>query len=247
MTENWTAAGVVAVIPARGGSKGVHRKNLRQVAGLSLIGWAAQTCGELPWLGGALLSTDDEEMAAEGRRHGLAVPGLRPAEFATDAAGSLEMWQQAWGAAEEHFGRRFECSVLLQPTTPLRYARDVERCVAQVLDEGHEAAVTVGRVPGHFVPEKLLRLDGEGCVETYLDGARTAPRQSYGEYYWRDGACYAVRRRTLMEEGLIIERDCKAVVADEPMINIDDPVELEYCEALAARRARLESESDPGP
>ena len=99
----------------------------------------------------------------------------------------------------------------------------------------------------HHCFEKLLRLDGEGCVETYLDGARTAPRQSYGEYYWRDGACYAVRRRTLMEEGLIIERDCKAVVADEPMINIDDPVELEYCEALAARRARLESESDPGP
>lgn len=245
MTSTWKERGILAVVPARGGSKRIPRKNLQSVAGLSLVGWAAQTCRQLPWLTGALLSTDDEEVAEEGRCHGLAVPFMRPPELATDSAGSREMWQHAWRRGEEHFGRTFECSILLQPTTPLRRARDVERCVAEVMDEGHGGAVTVGRIPGHFVPEKLLRLDQRGCVTLYLDRAGSEPEQTVPEYYWRNGACYAVSRQTLMEEGCIVERDCKAVIVEDLTVSIDDPYELQHCELLARERRDAHPGRDP--
>ena len=91
----WDGLSVLAIVPARGGSKGVPRKNLREVGGLSLIGWAAKTIADLPWIDQGVLSTDDVEMAEEGRLRGLEVPFLRPDELATDMADSVDMWQHA--------------------------------------------------------------------------------------------------------------------------------------------------------
>lgn len=233
---SWNGRTVLAVIPARGGSKGIPRKNLRTVGGRSLIGWAAGTAASLPWLDATVLSTDDPEIAAEGERCGLAVPFMRPDELSTDAANSVGMWRHAWLESERHFNQRFDCSVLLQPTTPIRSVDDVERTVRAVLDDGHKAATTVSPLPGHFAPQKCLVLDERGCVSPFLDGETIAStRQDLPAYYWRNGACYAVNRATLVDEGHIVEDDCAAVVIDGFMVNIDDPIELELCEFVLAR------------
>jgi CMP-N-acetylneuraminic acid synthetase len=109
---------VLAVVPARGGSKGIPRKNLERVAGYSLVARAAMVARQLPWLDAAVLSTDDEEIAEEGRRYGISVPILRPADLASDTATGVAAWRHAWLASERHFDRQFDCSVLLQPTSP---------------------------------------------------------------------------------------------------------------------------------
>lgn len=224
---------VLAVIPARSGSKGIPRKNLQQVGGDSLIAWAAKTVLELPWLDAAVLSTDDEEMAQEGRRTGLNVPFIRPDELATDDAGSVAMWRHAWLESEKYYDMRFDCSILLQPTTPLRRASDVQRTLQAMLQGGHRAAMTVSRVPGHFAPEKLLTLGQQGRVCTTALGRKAISiRQHLPEYYWRNGACYAVRRETLVDDGLITEDDCVAVILDRFMVNIDDSYELDLCEFI---------------
>lgn len=229
---------ILAVVPARGGSKGIPRKNLQMVGHLSLIGWTARTVQALPWLDAAVLSTDDDEIAAEGRRCGLDVPFMRPDEFATDVASSVGMWQHAWLESEKHFGHRFDCSILLQPTTPIREASDIERTVRAVVDDGHRAAVTVSPVPGHFTPEKLLVLDAAGCVAPQSDLTPVASRrQDAGAYYWRNGACYAVCRDTLIDDGRVIEDDCVAVVVDEQLVNIDDPFELDLAGFLVSKRS----------
>lgn len=229
-------ATILAVVPARGGSKGIPRKNLAEVAGRSLIAWAAATVAELAWIDAAVISTDDEAMAEEGRRHGLDAPFLRPAEFAGDAAPATGMWQHAWRASEAHYGRRFDVSLLLQPTTPLRRAADVERTVRALLDGRHRAAATVSRVPGHYAPEKILTVDTAGTLHFYReDGALHTARQSVPEYYHRNGVCYAVRRDTLLGAGLIVEQDCAAVRVEGPVINIDEPWELELARYFATR------------
>ena len=100
----WNRLAVLAVSPARGGSKGIPDKNLRKVGGRSLIEHSARTAAALSWIDRTVLSTDDEKIAEAGRSCGLEVPFLRPAEFAGDLSPTVEAWRHAWLASEEHYG-----------------------------------------------------------------------------------------------------------------------------------------------
>lgn len=235
---SWRNRSVLAVVPARGGSKGIPRKNLAQIGGKSLVAHAAGLVAELDWLDGAVLSTDDHEIAEEGARHGLSVPFLRPPDLATDTARGVDTWRHAWLASEAFYQRRFECSILLQPTTPFRSRGDVERTIDAMLSGSHRAAATISRVPGNFVPQKMLTLrDG---IVAFLDpdGARYSNRQSAPPCYVRNGACYAAMRETVIERGEIVEHDCVGVVLAGHVVNIDDPMDLATAEVIAARISR---------
>jgi len=232
----WNELSVLAVIPARGGSKGIPDKNLRKVGGRSLIEHTARAAAALNWIDRTVLSTDDERIAEEGRSCGLEVPFLRPAELASDLAPALETWRHAWLTSEEHYGCRFDISLLLQPTTPLRRPEDVERTVRAMVEGGHRAAAAISRVPGHYVPEKIVKLDEEGCLSLYVEQptAQTA-RQAFPTYYSRNGVCYSATRDAVVNDGEATERGCVGVLIDEPVANIDDPIELEWAEFLAQR------------
>ncbi len=233
---------VLAVVPARGGSKSIPRKNLCTVGGRSLVARAGDVAAALPWLDAALISTDDREIGEAARDAGLDFPFLRPDELAGDRAGSAEMWRHAWLAAEAHYGRRFDLSVLLEPTSPLRRPEDVTATVDLLLDSGARAAATVSPTPAHFTPHKTLTRDGDGRIGFYLaTGARHALRQSIPDYYHRNGVCYALRRATLVDDGHIIEEDCAALVIERPLVNIDEPFELELAEWLLDRAAQSAS------
>jgi len=234
----WNGLSVLAVVPARGGSKGIPDKNLRKVRGQSLVGHTARTAAALGWIDHTVLSTDDERIAEEARSCGLDVPFLRPAELAGDLSPTVDAWRHAWLESETHYGEHFDISVLLQPTTPLRRPEDVERTVREMVEGGHRAAATVSRVPGHYVPEKIVQLDDGGCLTFCTEqGARHSARQAIPDYYFRNGICYAATRDTVMSGKQIAERDCVGVVIDEPIANIDDPIELEWAEFLAQRAA----------
>ena len=224
---------VLAVIPARGGSKGIPHKNLCRIAGTSLVGHAAETARSLDWIDRTIVSTDDEKIAAEGRKYGVAVPFLRPPELASDTARSSDMWQHAWLESEAHFGEQFDISVLLEPTSPLRGPEDIKRTVDTLLDGDCYAAATVSRAPAHFTPHKCLTIDVGGIIGFYhARGRQYSIRQKIPDYYFRNGICYALKRNTLLEKGIIIEENCKAVVIERPVVNIDDMHELEYAEFL---------------
>ncbi len=229
---------MLAVVPARGGSKGIPGKNLKQVRGLSLIERAARTIAESPFIDRALCSTDDSRIAEEAMRHGLAVPGLRPADLSGDAAKSVDVWRYAWLDMEHRDGRTYDVSVLVEPTSPLRRASDIEATLSAMLDADARAAATVSATPAHFTPQKALTVDRERRIGFYLsDGARFSRRQDIPAYYHRNGACYAARRDTVVDAGMILEDRCVAVVIDRPMVNIDEPLDLEIAELLARREA----------
>ncbi len=227
---------ILAVVPARGGSKGIPRKNLQIVGDLSLVARAARCARECGICDAMVLSTDDEEIAAEGRAHGLAVPFMRTAELASDAASSVDMWRDAWLRSESAFDTRFDISVLLEPTSALRRPSDIKIVVDRLVRTGAAAAATFSATPAHFSPEKTLTVDNAGRVGFYLpDGGKYARRQLIRSYYHRNGLCYAVRRETLIVKGHIIEQDCAAVIVDRPVVNIDDPLELELARFLLTR------------
>ncbi len=229
---------VLAVVPARGGSKGIPRKNLQIVGGETLIAHVANVARSLDWLDAAVLSTDDQEIAAEGRRCGLEVPFLRPAELASDRATAADTWRHAWLESERAHGKRFELSVYLEPTSPLRRAGDVEATVALLLDRGTGGAATVGPIPAHHCPERTLLRDDAGRIRFYAaEGARITRRQDIPTYYTRNGVCYAVRRSYLVDQGQIIGDDCAALVIDRPVVNIDDPIDVDLADLLLRRQA----------
>jgi CMP-N,N'-diacetyllegionaminic acid synthase len=230
---------VLAVVPARGGSKGIPRKNLREVAGLSLVARAAAAASVLPAIDARVLSTDDPEIAREGSRHGLDVPFMRPPELSSDTAGSADMWRHAWLAAEEHYRRQFDVSVLLEPTSPMRRPEDIERTLAALLDSGLGAAATVSPTPAHYTPHKTLTVNEAGRLGFYLEGgARHSRRQSIPQYYHRNGLCYATTREQLVERGLIIDENAVAVIVERHVVNIDELFELDLAEWLLQREAQ---------
>lgn len=227
---------VLAVVPARGGSKGIPRKNLQKVGGLSLIARAAKVAKSLTWIDAAVISTDDPEMAEEGREYGLDAPFVRPAHLAGDTALSVEVWRHAWLTSEKHYGAHFELSVLLEPTSPMRRAEDLERTIHTLVAGNHPAAVTVSLTPAHFSPNKTLTISEKGIIGFYLEnGINFSLRQSVPRYYHRNGICYAATRRHVVEEGLIIDRDAAAVIIKRPVVNIDEYFELELAEWLIRR------------
>ena len=224
---------ILAVIPARGGSKGIPRKNLCQVAGTSLVGHAVNTARSVSWIDQIIVSTDDKEIAEEARKFGADVPFMRPSELAGDNAGSADMWKHAWLESEACFNVQFDISILLEPTSPLRRPDDIIKTVDALLDSDTDAAATVSRAPAHFTPHKCLTVDESGIIGFYHSkGRQYSLRQKIPAYYYRNGICYALKRQPLIEKGTIIEKNCVAVVIERPVVNIDDAHELAYAEFL---------------
>ena len=136
---------------------------------------------------------------------------------------------------------RFDVSLLLEPTSPLRLEADLTAVVDALTAGGHASAATVSRAPAHFSPHKALTLDADGRLGFHLaNGADFSRRQAIPEaVYHRNGLCYAAIREAVVERGEIIGTDCAAVIVDRPVVNIDDPFELELAEWMLARQQRL--------
>lgn len=233
----WAGKRVFALIPARGGSRGVPRKNLALLDGRTLIAHVAAVAAELDWLDAVVLSTDDEEIAEEGRRVGLDVPFLRPAELATDQARAADVWIHAWHRMEDRDGVRYDASVLLEPSSPLRIAEDVTRTVAALLDGPHAAAATISRTPSRWNAYKAVNAGPDGVLTPVLGDAGLEPiRQRTPEHHHRNGACYAVRRDTLLERGQVFEEDCVGVPVEREIVNIDEPADLDLARWLVERQ-----------
>jgi len=219
----------------------VPRKNLAELAGRTLLAHVADVVAALDWLDAAVLSTDDEEIAEEGRRVGLDVPFLRPAELATDDARIVGAWSHAWHALEARDGVVYDASVLLEPSCPLRDADDVTRTIEALLAGGHAAAATISRTPSRWNAYKAVRQGPDGVLAPVLGEAGLEPiRQRTPEHHHRNGACYAVRRATLLERGHVFEEDCVGVPVERELVNIDEPADLAYARWLVAEGGGFE-------
>ena len=211
----WCGQSVFAVVPARGGSKGVPRKNLQRLAGMSLIAHAAKFVAGLDWLDAAVISTDDEEMRDEALRHGLAAPFLRPDELADDTAESIGVWRHAWLACEDVAGQRMDLCLYLEPTSPLRRTEDVERCLEAVTQQGFDTAATVSPTPASFSFQKSLQIDDTGRLNFCAPPSeRVNRRQLVAKTWHRNGLCYAARRAAVCEGDEIIGGSCAGVVVE---------------------------------
>ena len=196
---------ILALIPARGGSKSIPRKNIRSLAGYPLITYSIAAAKQSKLVTRTLLSTDDEEIAAIAREYGAEVPFLRPAELAQDSSTDFPVFINALDWLKTHEGYQPEVVVQLRPTSPIRPPDCVDRAI-QVLLEHPQADSVRGVIPSGQNPYKMWRMDEQGQLSPLLDlqGIRepfNAPRQSLPSTYWQTGHIDAMRVSTLLAKG----------------------------------------------
>ena len=230
---------VLAVVPARSGSQGIIDKNMREVGGKSLIARAAATLRACTTVDRAMISTDSTRYCEEGSAHGLDGWFLRPAELSTATATAADTVSHALLESERHYGLRFEIVLIIEPTSPLREPADVDGAAQLLADTGAQSVVTVSRADAKYHPRKLLRVAAERLQYYLPEGASVTARQQLGgDLYFRNGACYALRRAMLLEARAIFGEHTLPYVIERPLVNIDEPLELELAEFLLARRER---------
>ena len=230
---------VVALVPARGGSKRLPRKNLADCAGRPLLEWAARSALDAARIDHALLSTDDEEVAAAGRGFGLSVPFLRPPEIAADDTPMLPVMQHALAWAKDNLGP-VEALVLLQPTSPLRRAEHVDAAVEAFLASDAESLVSVVEISHIHHPIVAYRIDSGRLVPYFPD-----PPSEGLPAYSRNGPAVLINRPKVLERGERLgEPLIPYLMAPEDSIDVDPPLDLEIAEFLLQRRARKERETE---
>ena len=232
----------LGIIPARGGSKGVPRKNIAPLAGRPLLAWTAEAALAARRLDAVVLSTDDAEIAAVGERWGLEAPFLRPSELSQDDTPTLPVMQHAVAECERLSGR-FDAVCLLQPTSPLRKTATIDAAIELLESSGADSVVTVLRIPDEFNPCWAFFAQGDGTLRLATGGAVPIPRrQELPPAFHREGSVYVVRRDVLMEGGSLYgERTIGLPLDRESSVNIDAPEDLERAEALLRAQEPIES------
>jgi YrbI family 3-deoxy-D-manno-octulosonate 8-phosphate phosphatase len=196
---------ILALIPARGGSKGIPGKNIRSFAGFPLIAWSIAAARQSEWVTRVIVSTDDPAIAAVAREYGAEAPFLRPAEISQDTTTDLPVFEHALKWLEDVEGYRPDVVVQLRPTSPIRPRAMLDDAIRILLDHA-DADCVRGVVPAGQNPFKMWKFNGEGRPLNALlevEGIRepyNAPRQVLPPVYWQTGHIDAIRISTITQK-----------------------------------------------
>lgn len=227
---------VLGLIPARGGSKGIPRKNIRQICGKPLLQYTAEGALQSRLLARVVLSTDDLEIAEVGHACGLEVPFLRPPELARDETPMLPVVQHAVRTLE-YSGDTFDAICLLQPTNPLRRTEDIDACIEVLEKSEADAVVTLLPVPHKYNPHWVYFQNGHNFLR--LSTGEQAPvtrRQELPSAFHRDGSIYLTRRDVVMEQNSLYgQRLAGHLIDPARCINVDEMEDWERASALLVK------------
>lgn len=213
---------VLGVIPARGGSKSVPRKNIRELCGKPLLQYTAEAALASKSLTRVILSTDDLEIAEVGLKCGLEVPFMRPAELAEDDTPTLPVIKHAVDYLEG-IGDLYDFICLLQPTNPLRKSAHIDACTQLIQETKATSVVSVLKLPAKYNPHWVYFRDQHGYLTLSTGEVTPIPRrQELPPAYYREGSVYVCRRDTLINGDTLYGSRVIGYVMDETeSINID--------------------------
>jgi N-acylneuraminate cytidylyltransferase len=222
---------ILVVIPARGGSKGLPGKNVKELCGKPLIGYSIDVARAITSDENICVSTDDRNIIDVVEHYGLKVPFIRPAEFATDTATTNDVLLHALEFYEKQ-GRHYSKVLLLQPTSPLRKVEEVKEAIALYRDD---IDMIVSVTESH-APAVLCNENEDGFIELVYN-RKAAARQSLSIFYEFNGAIYVINVQALKEKGLSgFDKRVKYVMPKESSIDIDDIYDFILAETIIQRK-----------
>lgn len=232
---------VLALVNARGGSKGVPGKNIKPLAGKPLIAWSIEAGLRAKRVTRLVVSTDSQEIADIARAAGADVPFLRPAELAQDKSLQIDAIKHAVGFVEQA-GENFDVIAILQPTTPLRATEDIDGALELLERSGADSVISVCDVGGRHPLTCYTREEGDRLRPLLNANTAGVLRQEFSTVLWRNGAVYATRRDVIMEQSSLYGQSTVGyLMPEERSFNIDSLFDWDltegYIQLQQARRA----------
>ena len=228
---------ILAVIPARGDSKSIPRKNIVKVNGKPLISYTISAALEVDCLTDIVVSTEDPEIAEISKKLGAQVPFIRPLSLASDDSQSFPVIEHALHFMEKVRGFKYDAILMLQPTSPLRTSKHINDSIDLFNSEKCDSVVSIASVGGNH-PLRMKRFEGNKLVN-YIDQGfwDMRPRQILPDVYIRNGAIYLIRRDVIIEQSQLIGTMCLGyVMSDIQSVNIDTPIDLMVAELLLKKK-----------
>jgi len=229
MTKN--KFNILGIIPARGGSKGILRKNIKKLLGKPLISYTIDSAKRSKFLTSIIVSTDDKEISAIAQECGAEVPFLRPKELAEDKSPMVLVVQHAVGYMEEKDGVVYDYIVLLQPTSPLKKAEDIDATVSKLIDTGADNVYSVTELTENtYHPLRIKKIDGDKVQPFWENETEGVQRQNLPKVYRRNGAIFAFTRDLIMNKGSIFgleESDTRGyIMPKDRSVDVDSELDL---------------------
>ena len=233
---------ILAVIPARGGSKGVPCKNIRLVANKPLIAWTIESAQAANLINRVVVTTDSEAIADVGRQYGVEIPFLRPAALAQDDTPGMAPILHAVRWLDQYEDYRPDVVICLQPTSPLRTAADIDAAIELAWHKNADAVVSLTPVNHHSYWMK--QVDSAGRIRDFLTLDRPVTRrQDLPPVYALNGAIYLARRDILLErESWYGDKSFAYVMPLNRSLDIDTPWDIHLADLILKDRGRHESQ-----
>ena len=230
---NQLKTSVLAVIPARGGSKGLPGKNLRELHGRSLVRHAIKFADSCPLITEIVITSDSVDILKDAKEENVAKPIFylsRPDELASDETKDAPVLRHALESYENRIQKQIELIAMLQPTSPLRLNKDVESCINSINHFNGTSAWTISKVPLKYNYRKQFHLSSNSVLTDSSIEGHTTRRQDLELTYIRNGLCYVYTRQTVLEDEDLRGKRWRGVMIDRNIVNIDTQDDFEVLE-----------------
>jgi CMP-N-acetylneuraminic acid synthetase len=233
---------IVGLIPARGGSKGVPKKNIRLLGHKPLILWTIEETQKSKRINRLILSTESQEIADIAISADIEIPFLRPANLADDDTPMIEVIRHCINHLNKDTSYKTDAIVLLQPTAPFRKASEIDKAVDLFFEKRASSVVSVSKVPGHYNPEWQLVISPSDHLVTYSHKelkTLKARRQDLSDTYYRNGEIYVVDPKNITEDNNLYGNRVFPILTPG-LINIDSIDDFHFAEFLMSTRGQNE-------
>lgn len=212
---------VLAIIPARGGSKTIPKKNIKVLGGEPLIGYSIRSALESKLITTIMVSTDDVEIALIAEEYGNFIPFMRSNELALDHTPTVEVVVDILNIYKSK-GIVYDAVILLEPTYPFRRKGEIDDCINKFKNSGADSLISVIEVPSQFNPHWVFETNQEDSLEKSIPGKLIGRRQVLPKAYARDGSIYITKTSTLLNQGCLYgNRIAYSVNTSDKAVNID--------------------------
>ena len=216
---------IIGIIPARGGSKGIPRKNLVKISNTPLIGFTIIAAKKSKFISDVIVSSDDEEIIEISRNYGADVPFIRPQKLSNDNTPMISVIKHSLDYFKNIF-LNIDALVLLQPTSPLRDEKHIDEAIQLFLESNASSVVSVTTVPHQYSPECLLKINNEGFLDP-ISSKKYFNRQDKPKYYARNGpAIVVINPEVISKNDLYGDNSIPYIMDIEQSIDIDNLSDL---------------------
>ncbi len=223
---------LLAIIPARGGSKRLPGKNILDLAGKPLIAWTIEGALNSKYIDRVIVSTDNNKIASISKKYGVDVPFMRPKELATDEAQTIDVVIHVLNKLKE-FNQQYDYIVLLQPTSPLRQVKHIDDSISQMVKTSSDAIISV--CESEHSPLWCNTLDDDMSMDNFIkESVKNKRGQDLEKYYRINGAIYVCSIEKLKEKGdFFLSNNCSAYIMDQDVsVDIDKEIDFELASLM---------------